>query len=123
MFLLVAISLFWAVADYSAAAGSTQAQRLEARLARHPDVVVYSAQSLSLQAPGVRELACQNPDAAYRFRYDGLKLVPQAGDHYLFLPEVWSRSDGVAILLPRSDALRLEFTTASAAGSTRDPAC
>jgi hypothetical protein len=70
---------------------------------------------LSLHAPGVRETRCHDPNAAYRFRYDGLKLVLQSGDQYLFLPEGWSPSNGVAILMPRSPSLRLEFIPAAAA--------
>jgi hypothetical protein len=85
--------------------------------------VVYSAKSLSLNAPGVRETRCQDPDAAYRFRYDGLKLVLQSGDQYLFLPAGWSPRDGVAILMPRSDSLRLELVPAAARGTVQRPAC
>lgn len=47
---------------------------------------LYSEKSLNLQAPGVREIDGHSPDAAYRFRYEGLKLVPQSGNQYLFLP-------------------------------------
>jgi hypothetical protein len=39
------------------------------------------------------------------FRYDGLKLVLQSGDQYLFLPEAWSPGNGVAILMPRNASL------------------
>jgi hypothetical protein len=122
VFVLVGLSLFWVAADYSAAVGKSRAHTLEAELHTEPGVVIYSAQSLSLQAPGVREVACQNSDAAYRYRYDGVKLVMQAGEQYVFLPEDWSRTDGVAILLPRSDAIRLEFNPPSA-GRQRHPTC
>jgi hypothetical protein len=49
--------------------------------------------------------------------------VVQSGDQYLFLPEAWSRSNGVAILMPRSDSLRLEFMPPSAAGAAQSSAC
>ena len=78
---------------------------------------------MSLHAPGVREVRCQDPKAAYRFRYDGLKLVLQSGDRYLFLPERWSRTEGVAFVMPRNDSLRLELVPASARGTVRRSTC
>lgn len=123
VFVLVGLSLFWAVNDYSAAVGISRARTLESQLGTYPSAVVYSAQSLSLKAPGVREVACQNSDAAYRFRYDGLKLVLQSGDQYFFLPQDWSPADGVAIVMPRNDSLRLEFTSPSANGAIQRAAC
>ena len=83
-------------------------------------VVVYSEKILSLQVAGVREVPCKNPDAAYRFRYEGLKLIPQSGNQYLFLPANWTPADSATIVLSRSDALRLEF---SPAGQIRSATC
>ena len=74
--------------------------------------MVFSAARLGLQGPGIREVACADPAAAYPFRYDGLKMVLQSGDQYLFLPAGWHRSTGAAILIPRNDSLRLEFIPA-----------
>jgi catechol 2,3-dioxygenase-like lactoylglutathione lyase family enzyme len=74
-----------------------------------PEAVLYSQQSLSLAVPGVTEVRCADPEAAFRFRYDGLRLVRQAGNQYLFLSATWTREDGVAVLIPRSGSVRLEF--------------
>jgi len=123
VFVLVGLSLFWAASDYSAAVGRSRARQFVAELPTYPDAVVYSNRSLSLRAPGVRELRCRDPEAAYRFRYDGLKLMLQSGDQYLFLPAAWSPRNGVAILVPRSDSLRLEFLPPSARGGARRAAC
>ncbi|MFI6595908.1 hypothetical protein ACIBHX_06650 [Nonomuraea sp. NPDC050536] len=114
VFVLVGLSLFWAANDYSAAVGRSRAQQFVAELPTYPNVTIYSARSLSLNIPGVRQSHCQDPDAAFRYRYDGLKLVLRSANQYLFLPQGWSRETGVAILLPRSDSLRLEFTPAPA---------
>lgn len=120
VFILVSVGLFWAVASYAIAVGTGRGQQIEARLSSSPDVVLYSEKSLSLQAPSVREVVCQNPEAAYRFRYDGLKLVLQSGNQYLFLPSGWTPTNGAALLIPRSEALRLEF---SSAGQARSATC
>jgi hypothetical protein len=110
VFLVVSVGLFWAVGSYAIAVGEGHARRLEATLSAKSDVVAYSEKRLILQAPGVQEVVCQDPDAAYRFRYDGLKLVKQSGNQYLFLPAGWTRANGAAILIPRSDKVRLEFS-------------
>ncbi|MGH3785544.1 MAG: hypothetical protein ACRDRG_03105 [Pseudonocardiaceae bacterium] len=110
VFILVSVGLFWAAVSYAINVGESAAQGLEVDLLCEANVVIHSEKSLSLQAPGVREVTDQVADAAYRFRYEGLKLVPQSGSHYLFLPATWTHAEGVAILLPRSEALRLEFS-------------
>lgn len=114
-FVLISVGLFWAVGDYSSAVGTGRAHGVVAALPVTPDAVLYSAQSLGLRAPGVRQVPCGTPGAAYRFRYDGLKLVLAAGNQYLFLPSDWTPADGVAIIIPRTDSIRLEFATPGSA--------
>ena len=114
LFVLVGVSLFWAATDYAGAVGRTRAYQFARELPTYPETILYSRQSLSLRMPGVQEMRCQAVDAAYRFRYDGLKLVLQSGGQYLLLPEQWTPADGAAVLLPRDNSLRLEFTRAGA---------
>ena len=110
IFLLVSVGLFLAVGNFAFGAGETRARGLAAMLTCRPDVVVFSEKSLNLSAPGVRESATTKAETAYRFRYDGLKLVPQSGSQYVLLPSGWAPADSVAIVLPRSSTLRLEFS-------------
>ena len=108
-FLLVSIGLFWAADGYAFGVGTGGAMTLHRALPTQPEAVLYSQQSLSLSAPGVTEVRCSDQEAAYRFRYDGLRLVRQAGNQFLLLPATWERADGVAVLIPRSATVRLEF--------------
>ena len=108
-FLLVSIGLFWAADGYAFGVGTGAAMTLHRALPWQPEAVLYSQQSLSVTADGVTEVRCADPDAAYRFRYDGLRLVRQAGSHYLLLPATWGRDGGTALLIPRSATVRLEF--------------
>jgi hypothetical protein len=85
-----------------------------------PDVTVYSEKGLGLSAPGVREVTCQGTEAAYGFRYDGLKLVLESGNQYFFLPEDWNAAGGIAFVVPRNDAVRLEY---SVPGQERGGTC
>jgi hypothetical protein len=120
VFILVSVGLFWAVGTYAIGVGIDYAQQFERSLGTRPDVVVYSEKRLSLQAPGIQEVTCQDPDAAYRFRYDGLKLTLQAGNQYLLVPAGWTYRDGASILIPRSHKVRLEF---SQPGQLRTATC
>jgi hypothetical protein len=110
-FLLVTIGLFWAVGSYAIDVGAGRARETVAQLDSAADAVLYSERSLRLAVMGVTEFRCQDPEAAYRFRYDGLKLVLQSGGQYLLVSADWTRENGTAVLLPRTDAVRLEFAT------------
>lgn len=123
VFVFVGLSPFWAATDYSAAVGRSRASNFVAGLTTYPNVVVYSERSLSLYAPGVHEVRCHDPQAAYRFRYTGLKLMLQSGDQYLFVPAEWTPAKGVAILIPRISSLRLEFFPAGNRPSPEPSAC
>ncbi|MEV7040683.1 hypothetical protein [Amycolatopsis sp. NPDC051061] len=111
-YVLVAFGLFWAVSDYSAEVGVAEAFAAASRIPALPAVTLYSAQSLNLEAAGVRQVVCGQADAAYKYRYSGLKLLLQSGGQYVFLPANWQVSSGVSFVLPRSDSLRLEFSPA-----------
>ncbi|WP_447008439.1 hypothetical protein ACRAKI_17270 [Saccharothrix isguenensis] len=112
-FVLVSIGLFWAVSDYSSSVGVRRAAETEAAIPSMPHVLLFSAKSLNFAANGVAEVECRRPESAYRYRYDGLKLLLQSGDQYVLVPGAWTQSDGTAIVLPRSDQVRLEFTPAA----------
>jgi hypothetical protein len=107
VFLLVSIGLFWTVGTYAVGVGIGKAQAFASDLACVGEVAVYSEKSLNLNAAGLTE---EPAPGGGGFRYPGLKLVPQAGPRYfLLLPGDWATGDRPAILLPRSDSLRLEF--------------
>jgi hypothetical protein len=53
-------------------------------------------------------------------RYDGFRLLPRSGSEYLLLPAHWQPPTGVAVIVPRTDSVRLEFAPRAA---TRPPAC
>ena len=113
---LFGIGMFWAVGSYALRLGPQDAQGFVTNLRCAPDVVLYSEKSLNLFTAGVAEEPATSPEGAYGFRYPGLKLVPQAGDQYLLLPADWAPGARPAIVLPRSDALRLEFTPVGSTG-------
>ncbi len=61
-------------------------------------------------ALGVHEAQLRGADAAYRYRYSGLRLLAWSNNRYFLLPDGWSSADQITIILPDSDNLRVEFT-------------
>ena len=45
-------------------------------------MTVYSPKGLEIHVQGVVETELGNPEPAYRYRYDGLRLVQRSGDRY-----------------------------------------
>jgi hypothetical protein len=108
--LLLIVGLFWTVSEYAAAFGRGEAQRFADGLVGRPGVTVYSADRLFLNAPGVIETTLPaDPHAAYRYRYDGLRLLTKAHGRFFLLPQDWSPGHAPAIMLDHSDRIRVEF--------------
>jgi hypothetical protein len=110
--LLMVLSLFWAASDYATALGTGRAEVLAGQLVRQPGVVIYAKQRLHLGAAGVVETDLGDPASIYRYSYRGLRLVFGTAESYVLVPVRWSRPTGVAIVLPRTDSVHLEFITA-----------
>ncbi len=111
VFTLVAVSLFWAVANYSAEVGESRGRQFEAELSQYPGVVVRSSADLQLVAPGVTASLCGPEGAAFRHRYDGLVLMQQAGGTYFLVPRDWERgpADSAVLAVPVGDGVRLDY--------------
>lgn len=118
VFAFVGLSVFWAANDYSAAVGGSRAAELESQLPGFPRTTLYSEKRLGLAHGSIQEIRCADPRGAYGYRYDGFTLILQSGDQYLLLPADWHPEDGLAVLLPRTASIRLEFTPA---GSSAEP--
>jgi hypothetical protein len=118
---LVVLALFWATADYAAEAGLQRARDDAARLAG--GVVVHSERRLILDGPGVEEIRCVGAEAAYPFRYHGLRLLVRSGGRYVLLPAAWSPRQGVALVVPVTDVQRLDLVPATTSLATAVRSC
>jgi hypothetical protein len=116
VFVLVGLSLIWAASDYAAAVGRGRAQHLVSTFPTSTTAVVRSERSLGIDAAGVRELHCHGAKSAYPYRYEGLVLVIQSANQYVLLPQTWTPQTGVALVIPRTDSVRLEFVPYTALG-------
>jgi uncharacterized membrane protein YidH (DUF202 family) len=110
--LLVVLSLFWATEVYAQAFGRGRAQQIAAAVTSRPAVTVYSSSRLHIDSPVVEEHDLGRSYAPHRFRYTGLRLLIRSGGKYFLLPSDWSPPNSVTVVLPDTDAVRLEFRPA-----------
>lgn len=103
---LLLLSLFWSVSHYAGVRGVDLALEAERRLALQPNVTIYSHDRLSLDEP-VEEARLSDADAAYRFRYSGLKLLFRSQGNYFLRPT--DPSDPRNIVIAEAPGLRFEF--------------
>jgi hypothetical protein len=104
---LVTISLFWSASNYAEVLGEWLAQNTD--LSSLTRVVVYSPKQLLIDAPAVTEEQLGGPDAAYRYRYTGLRLLEHTGGRYFLISDGWTEQYGVVVMLADTDPVRLEF--------------
>lgn len=104
---LLFLSLFWAVSHYAGVSGTDLAVKAEKAIPSQPDVTIYSAKRLFLEPPVVEQ---QLPDAnaAYRYRYRGLKLLFRSEHNYFLRPSDLSHPTNIVIA--DSPNLRFEFS-------------
>jgi hypothetical protein len=106
---LLMAGLVWEVANYADIKGRQLGEFVADQLAFRPGVVVYSEKRLQIDQPGVTETRFDEPDSAYRFRYEGLKLLLRSSSRFFLVPGSWSVDRGTTIVLPESGSMRLEF--------------
>ena len=108
---LAVLSAFWTASVYAEALGRGRSQQVANQLDLRPQVTVYSGRRLHLGSAGVSERQLPRRDSAYRYRYDGLRLLLRSDDKYFLLPNGWSPGASAAIVLPDGDGTRFEFGT------------
>ncbi|SDD55404.1 hypothetical protein SAMN05660690_4536 [Geodermatophilus telluris] len=113
--LVVGICLFTAAANYATVEGRRLAQGFLVALPHQPQVLVYSAQHLHIDAPGAREEALPPEQSAYLYRYVGLRLLEYTNDTWFLVSDDWSPAYGVVVVLP-DDAIRVELVREAAGG-------
>ncbi|MEV0406086.1 hypothetical protein [Actinoallomurus sp. NPDC050550] len=107
--IIVGVSLFWGASNYAKVLGYALADRFAADIKGLTEVVVYSPKRLYLTAPGVTETPLPDANAAYRYRYTGLRLDLHTGGHYVLFSDGWTPRHGVVMLIADNDPVRLEF--------------
>lgn len=111
---LAGVGLFWAFALYGAHAARQAARTFHDELPSRPAVTVYSDKLLVMSGATWTEAYTEGAPtkapaaSAYRYRYQGLRLLARTPDGYLLLPERWQRGDAV-YLIALGDGVRIDL--------------
>ncbi|WUH96930.1 hypothetical protein OHR68_25670 [Spirillospora sp. NBC_00431] len=101
--LLIALALiaaFWATANSAQQHGINAARAIELSLPTSPQAVVYARERLHITGPGVGVVRLGGgPDAAFGYRYNGLRTLTHAGGRWFLLPVGWTRHNGATVIL------------------------
>lgn len=108
--LLVSVLLFWGMDGFAQVVGRGLAERVIEQPQRYTQpVLLYSAQDLQLDpATALRQELPGGEHTAYRYRYQGLRLVFVDGGRYFLIGRDWRPRGGTVIVLP-ADGVRMEF--------------
>jgi hypothetical protein len=107
---LMVISLFWMTERVARVGGEARADGIKDNMASVlQGVTVYSADRLQLAGEGIVERRLDDPEAAYRFRYDGFYLLQRSGGYYFLLTDGWRTGRGRMAMLSEAIPVRLEF--------------
>ncbi|WP_331737761.1 hypothetical protein [Streptomyces sp. NBC_00019] len=106
--LVAGLFLIWVVALIAGQLGRQDAHRDADQLVRRVAVIVLSTEPLSIAAPGphVEDLG---PDAHYRYRYSGLRLLIQRDQRYYLLGLGWSKATDPTYVIVDDDTIRIEL--------------
>ncbi|WP_045744728.1 hypothetical protein [Actinoplanes rectilineatus] len=102
------VGLLWADALYAADVGRRMAAAMADRLARQPEVVLYSADRLAVAGTGVTVTTPGGTENKYGFRYAGLRVLIAANDRYLLLPAGWRRGVDSVFVIEKDDDVRID---------------
>jgi len=105
---VVVVLVFWTVGRFAAVEGRGAAEQFVKGMDDQPDVVVYSAKDLRINAPGVRTTVYRSP-GEYRYRYQGLKLYAYSGGKLFLLPAGWTYERSQVLVLAEKDGIRVEY--------------
>lgn len=102
------ICALWAGSLYANGVGTRAAQNFAGSIGTKTQVAVYSAQGLSLAGPRVIRQVFP-AGLAYRYRYEGLRLLYMNSGTYYLLPLGWTPQSGLTYVLAPGDQMRIEL--------------
>jgi hypothetical protein len=106
---LVAVLLFWQTERLARVVGQALAEEIGANVHALTAVTIYSPKKLQLGRE-VTETRFPDPDSAYRYRYDGLRLLDHVSGKYFLIPDQWTRERPRLIVIHDDSTVRMEFT-------------
>jgi hypothetical protein len=96
---LTLVAIFWATANAGREQGTKDARTFELSLAVQHQAVVYSRQRLQIFGPGITSTELDPRNAAYVYRYSGLRLLAHSGGRWFLLPAGWRSDNGTLVTI------------------------
>ncbi|MFF5497740.1 hypothetical protein [Streptomyces aquilus] len=106
---LVIVLVFWTAGTFADIQGRGAAESLIAHLDSRTSVTVFSDNDLHLAAEAGVEPKVLASRGAYRFRYQGLKLVAYSDGKLFLIPRGWTYDHPKVIVLPEQTGIRVEY--------------
>jgi hypothetical protein len=93
------VGLFWATATFADFRGRVAAQAFEVSLPLEPRAAVYAKQRLYITGPGIQLAELAGSNAAYSYRYSGLRLLVHTNNRWFLLPAGWKHTNGATVII------------------------
>jgi hypothetical protein len=94
---LVIAAAFWATTNVAYTDGIQAARVVEESLPLQGQAIVYS--KLKLAMPGATAKPLKGKDTAFRFRYNGLRLLYYTDHRWFLLPVKWTHGNGLTVIV------------------------
>jgi hypothetical protein len=107
---LLAVTVFWDVERVAGLAGQGYAAFISAQPGQFAKITIYSPASLEMSAPRIVERPIGTDKSAYRYRYDGLRLLLHSSGKYFLLAYPEAGQTPTVVVLPDNENIRVEFT-------------
>jgi len=107
---LIVVGLFWLSGNYAHLLGIYRVEDIGIQIKYMPRITIYSQKPLCLEMPGITMVPVSAEPEAFRYRYTGLRFLIRSGGKYFLLPDQWTPSNGNAIILSESEAIRIELS-------------
>jgi hypothetical protein len=96
---LALVAVFWTTTTVAQQRGIAAANAIEISLPIHPQAIVYSRTRLQITGPGVTLSRLDASNAAFAYRYSGLRTLVHAGGRWFLLPAGWTRDNGATVIV------------------------
>lgn len=107
--LLLGVVVFWDVERLAGLMGRGVADFIATNPSSFAQISVLSDKSLEMNAAGIKATALGSEASAYRYRYDGLRLLLHSNGKHFLLAYAPDGGSPRVVVLRDSEALRVEF--------------
>lgn len=102
------VGILWAVSLYAYQVGAETATRVAADLPNQSAIVLYSAERIAIDGPGVNVTEITQPGSKYHYQYSGLRWLTRSADTYLLLPRYWQRGRDQVFVIRDDGSIRID---------------